>query len=370
MDVEDYNFKNHGNLKHSLYQLTNGELNILNNKSNEVDTIFDVGTGMDNYITFNENEKILYILFNYLGNAYEDFLFNQAFIDFKTTLKRKEKIFNIERDIEILLKKNINFKKKCNEDQGHSDMNKEVMNIVNNIDFESLKKYKYNVDDKRKIFLFEPKKSNFENMKSSLESFQMLREGYISLYTWEALRRSNNRKKYRKRPIIRKYGIIIEKINNLKDFEGIPENYKTFNFGIGNKEETVKFNENLESQIISNNNYTTTINIKVLNNFCQENKIDEIDYLKIDVEGNDLNVIKGASNLIKKIKFIQFELNKSNNKNSPCNNYTFEDVKEELGDSFDYYFIFPDKLYKINKEEVLKINPDYNVYNVLCINKT
>lgn len=53
----------------------------------------------------------------------------------------------------------------------------------------------------------------------------------------------------------------------------------------------------------------TTIDI-----FCQKHKIDFIDFLKIDVEGHEIEVLKGAKNKIdeKKIKIIQFEFNVCN----------------------------------------------------------
>ena len=43
--------------------------------------------------------------------------------------------------------------------------------------------------------------------------------------------------------------------------------------------------------------------------YCRENSIDEIDFLKIDVEGFELEVLKGFSDMIaeKRIKVIQFE---------------------------------------------------------------
>jgi len=51
-----------------------------------------------------------------------------------------------------------------------------------------------------------------------------------------------------------------------------------------------------------------------LDKFCADNKIDFIDFLKIDVEGNELDVMKGATELISgnKIGIIQFEFNEMN----------------------------------------------------------
>jgi len=51
-----------------------------------------------------------------------------------------------------------------------------------------------------------------------------------------------------------------------------------------------------------------------LDNFCIKNKIETIDFLKIDTEGSELEVLKGAKDLIEsnKIKIIQFEFNEMN----------------------------------------------------------
>ncbi|MDD1413699.1 FkbM family methyltransferase [Dolichospermum sp. ST_con] len=55
---------------------------------------------------------------------------------------------------------------------------------------------------------------------------------------------------------------------------------------------------------------TETVSAITLDSFCQEHHIEKIDYLKIDVEGAESDVITGALNLLarKNIKFIQFEI--------------------------------------------------------------
>ncbi len=54
--------------------------------------------------------------------------------------------------------------------------------------------------------------------------------------------------------------------------------------------------------------------IDTIDNFCSSNKIKAIDFLKIDVEGNELQVLKGASAMLANnaIKIIQFEFNTHN----------------------------------------------------------
>jgi FkbM family methyltransferase len=51
-----------------------------------------------------------------------------------------------------------------------------------------------------------------------------------------------------------------------------------------------------------------------LNNFCCTNQIQHIDFIKIDTEGHELEVLKGAREMISldRIDFIQFEFNEMN----------------------------------------------------------
>jgi len=51
------------------------------------------------------------------------------------------------------------------------------------------------------------------------------------------------------------------------------------------------------------------ISILALDGFCESNKIDWIDFLKLDVEGHEIAVLKGAEKMLsgKKIKYLQFE---------------------------------------------------------------
>ena len=53
-----------------------------------------------------------------------------------------------------------------------------------------------------------------------------------------------------------------------------------------------------------------TITLKTLDFFCQQKTIAEIDYLKIDTEGYDLEVLKGATNLLQnqQVAFVEVEV--------------------------------------------------------------
>ena len=59
-----------------------------------------------------------------------------------------------------------------------------------------------------------------------------------------------------------------------------------------------------------------TVQTQTLDNFCLEKKINNIDVLKIDTEGNELNVLKGAENLLKqnKINIIYTEISETKKK--------------------------------------------------------
>lgn len=56
------------------------------------------------------------------------------------------------------------------------------------------------------------------------------------------------------------------------------------------------------------------VSICTLDKYCQENAIDNIDFLKIDAEGHELSVLDGGKGLIseKSVSIVQFEFNEMN----------------------------------------------------------
>jgi FkbM family methyltransferase len=64
-----------------------------------------------------------------------------------------------------------------------------------------------------------------------------------------------------------------------------------------------------------------------LQTFLQQNKIKKVDYLKIDTEGYELNVIKGLKKYIKKVRLIHFEHHYDD---MYVKNYTFHDIHNYL----------------------------------------
>ena len=74
-------------------------------------------------------------------------------------------------------------------------------------------------------------------------------------------------------------------------------------------------NREVYSKIYQSNNIKTiACQADTVDNFCKTNGIDHIDFLKIDTEGNELNILKGARKLLEteNIDVIQFEFNEMN----------------------------------------------------------
>jgi len=79
------------------------------------------------------------------------------------------------------------------------------------------------------------------------------------------------------------------------------------------------------------------VKTQTLDNFCLENKINYIHLLKLDTEGNEFNILKGAENLLSKnkIKIIYTEIcsykkdynNKSNDIKKFLKKYNFDHIK-------------------------------------------
>lgn len=104
-----------------------------------------------------------------------------------------------------------------------------------------------------------------------------------------------------------------------------------------------------------------------LDDFCANNQIDRIHFLKMDIEGHELSCLQGAGKLLteKKIDFIQFEFGGCN---IDSRTY-FQDFWYLLKDDYTFYRIVKNGFVAIkNYNERLEIFKNINFLAVLKIN--
>ncbi len=96
------------------------------------------------------------------------------------------------------------------------------------------------------------------------------------------------------------------------------------------------------------------IKLSTIDNYCKNNNIDRIHFLKLDIEGHELNVLKGAEQMInnKKIDFIQFEFGGCN-----IDSRTY---------SQDFFYLLKDKykIYRILKDGLFEISEYKETYEI------
>ena len=164
------------------------------------------------------------------------------------------------------------------------------------------------------------------------------------------------------------FKILQNKIKNKNNIEFV-------NLGVSDSNCRINFNVNIESSSSSINNLnekssyykkkffllnffqssnvTRAINIDVitLENFIEKNRINQIDLLKIDTEGHEMQVLRGLKDKIKNIKLIHFEhhfddMIIKNYKLSDIHNYLNEKgfkkkfkIKMKFRKSFEYLYL-------------------------------
>lgn len=91
------------------------------------------------------------------------------------------------------------------------------------------------------------------------------------------------------------------------------------------------------------------IKVERLDDFAKTENIDFIDFLKIDAEGNELNILKGARRLLanKSIRCIQFEFGKINLYSKAF----LKDFRKELKE-YQLFRLLPHGLYKLPQNAI------------------
>ncbi|MEI6529645.1 MAG: FkbM family methyltransferase [Candidatus Falkowbacteria bacterium] len=89
------------------------------------------------------------------------------------------------------------------------------------------------------------------------------------------------------------------------------------------------------------------IEVKKIDTFCEEQKIDRINFLKLDIEGHEFRALEGASEMLKlgKIDFIQFEFGQCN----IDSRFFFQDFYYLFKDSHIIYRILKNGLYQVKE---------------------
>ena len=143
----------------------------------------------------------------------------------------------------------------------------------------------------------------------------------------------------------------------MKKFLSKIKNIKKYNFGFGSENTSMFLNyDNQGSGLASvyerklghmNIDFSKKekIEIKKIDDFCKEHDINNIDLLKMDVEGHELEVLKGAEKMLSNnsISAIQFEFGGAN---IDSRTY-FQDFYNLLKDKYTIYRILQNGLYEI-----------------------
>lgn len=137
-----------------------------------------------------------------------------------------------------------------------------------------------------------------------------------------------------------------------------------YNLGFGDVKGDVEIHYDSEAQgsasvFNKDSKFSEKINIDTIDTFCANNQIDRIDFLKMDVQGYEYNILLGAIKLLKnnKIQFIQFEFDEPNVENR----IFFKDFWELLSEKYDIYHSLYNGLVRIEKY-------NYGMENFLCMN--
>jgi FkbM family methyltransferase len=108
------------------------------------------------------------------------------------------------------------------------------------------------------------------------------------------------------------------------------------------------------------------IKLTTIDRFCEENKIDQIDFLKLDIEGHELRALNGAHRMIEnnKIDFIQFEFGGCNIDSRTF----FQDFYYLLIDKYRLFRIVRNGLIEITKYD--ETNEIFKTINYLAKHRT
>jgi len=120
---------------------------------------------------------------------------------------------------------------------------------------------------------------------------------------------------------------------------------KLFDYDSKDGSTHASLNEEIFSTIHNSSVTSHEVTVSTVDIICKENNISKIDFLKIDVEGYELDVLKGASKMLlnESIQIIQFEFTQINT----TTRIYFKDFWEILSDNYNLYRLLPKSLLHI-----------------------
>ena len=157
---------------------------------------------------------------------------------------------------------------------------------------------------------------------------------------------------------------------SIKAFNKLEKNIRKDNshycflLGFGDKKESLKIFYDSDAQgsasiIMKEGKFSEDIQIETIDQFCKEKEITKIDFLKMDVQGYEYNILLGAKDMLKSgaIKYIQFEFDEPNIENR----IFFKDFWVLLNNQYDLYHSLYNGLVKIEEYH-------YSLENFSCMN--
>ena len=160
-----------------------------------------------------------------------------------------------------------------------------------------------------------------------------------------------------------------EFIEKLKTQENMNKAFYFNSFGLGedNKElyyypSYQSFYDRINSCSVSDNSNKIVLHIKKGKDYINNNNIKNIDFLKIDTEGYELNVLQGFEDFLENIKIIQFEYGGT----FLDNNTKLIDVINYLEQKGFYKFSY---LTNYGTKLITDFTDHYEYCNIVCINK-
>jgi len=152
------------------------------------------------------------------------------------------------------------------------------------------------------------------------------------------------------------------------------KNGKLFQVALGSATESRNFHYNSKLTLIGSlispelmysiNDVSSVVQVHRLDSFIERENLPLPTFIKIDVEGWEIEVIKGLGKLLKVIKFIQFEISEA----TPIAKSSFSAIQAILLESnFEIYRHSPVGLIKVN--QVNDFNENFRTSNYLAVNK-